>query len=247
MRNHLSELVNAGNDLLDENFVGGLRKEAWDGMHDAKGCIPPDRCEEINCLLYFGGCEPSIRPAVWPYLLGHYDYGMTEQERHDRDTETQQHYEITMTEWLAIEVIVKQRDKEIAAANLAKLSSESTAESSEFATAEERNDSNDVFSESVAEQSDFKSESKAAKSSCKKEPDRKVGILRQQQLESRSSQTVSEQIVEEAETDKGVIEEPTQLTANSASQCPSPTSSNGGVYSVSTLLCTFLLSSPSFP
>ena len=37
----------------------------------------------------------------------------------------QQHYETTMSEWLAVEAIVKQRDKEIMAANLAKLSMES--------------------------------------------------------------------------------------------------------------------------
>lgn len=235
VRNHLSELVSSRSDLLEQTFTAGLRKETWDCMHDAQGCISPDHCAEIHSLLYFGGCDPSIRSAVWPYLLNHYEFGMTEQERRDRDTETQQHYEITMTEWLAIEVIVKQRDREIAAANLAKLSSESNAESSEFATTDERNGSNEVFSESQAE-TDVKSEGRTTKSSCKKECDRKVRISRQKQLESRGSQTVTEPIVEEVATEKGVIEEPSQLTADSTSQCPSPTSSNGGVYSVSSPL-----------
>lgn len=36
-----------------------------------------------------------------------------------------QTYETTMSEWLAVEAIVRQRDKEIMAMNMAKLSSES--------------------------------------------------------------------------------------------------------------------------
>lgn len=48
-------------------------------------------------------------------------------EREELDLSTKQYYETTMTEWLAVEAIVRQRDKEIMAANIAKLSSESTS------------------------------------------------------------------------------------------------------------------------
>lgn len=236
VRNHLSELVCPRNDQTEEMFAAGLDKQMWDSMHDEKGRIPADRCPHIHSSLYFGGCEPSIRPAVWPYLLNHYEFGMTQEERKERDTEMQQHYEITMTEWLAIEVIVKQRDKEIAAANLAKLSSESTAESTDLTEA--RNGSNDVFFEAQNED-----ESKGGESRARKEIDcdRKIRISRQKQLESKGSQTVTDLILEEDE----VSEEQDRLTANPDPDCPSPTSSNGGVYSVSRTSISFSFSTQS--
>ena len=64
---------------------------------------------------------------MWPYLLGHYGFGSSPEERKELDLTTRQSYETTMSEWLAVEAIVRQRDKETMAANLAKLSSESTS------------------------------------------------------------------------------------------------------------------------
>lgn len=64
-------------------------------------------------------------PQVWPYLLGHYKFGSTPEERQALNDSLQESYEKTMSEWLAVEAIVRQRDKEIMAANLAKLSGES--------------------------------------------------------------------------------------------------------------------------
>lgn len=63
---------------------------------------------------------------MWPYLLGHHAFGSTESERTEQDANTRTRYETTMSEWLAVEAIVRQRDREQAAANMAKLSSEST-------------------------------------------------------------------------------------------------------------------------
>lgn len=63
---------------------------------------------------------------MWPYLLGHFAFGSSEKEREEHNASIQTTYETTMSEWLAVEAIVRQRDKEIMAANLAKLSSEST-------------------------------------------------------------------------------------------------------------------------
>ena len=59
-------------------------------------------------------------------MLGHYEFGSTESERTQYDEGVKQQYEKTMSEWLAVEAIVRQRDKEIMAANLAKLSSENS-------------------------------------------------------------------------------------------------------------------------
>uniref|UniRef100_A0A2K6KDS6 Small G protein signaling modulator 1 n=1 Tax=Rhinopithecus bieti TaxID=61621 RepID=A0A2K6KDS6_RHIBE len=36
---------------------------------------------ELLRLIYYGGIQPEIRKAVWPFLLGHYQFGMTETER----------------------------------------------------------------------------------------------------------------------------------------------------------------------
>ena len=59
--------------------------------------------------------------------MGHYSFGSTTEEREELDRVSRQNYETTMSEWLAVEAIVRQRDKETMAANLAKLSSESTS------------------------------------------------------------------------------------------------------------------------
>ena len=59
---------------------------------------------------------------VWPYLLGHYKFKSSPQERATQDEMIRTQYERIMSEWLAVEAIVRQRDKEVVAANLAKLS-----------------------------------------------------------------------------------------------------------------------------
>ena len=37
--------------------------------------------KEIHRLVYFGGVAPSLRKEVWPFLLGHYQFHMTEKCR----------------------------------------------------------------------------------------------------------------------------------------------------------------------
>ena len=63
---------------------------------------------------------------MWPYLLGHYAFGSTAGEREKLDEEIKSKYELTMSEWLAVEAIVKQKDKELLVANLVKFPQEST-------------------------------------------------------------------------------------------------------------------------
>nr|KAG5690241.1 hypothetical protein BaRGS_026693 [Batillaria attramentaria] len=67
-----------------------------------------------------------VNGVVWPYLLGHYKFKSTPQERACLDDTMRQGYERIMSEWLAVEAIIRQRDKEVIAANIAKLSQEST-------------------------------------------------------------------------------------------------------------------------
>ena len=47
------------------------------------GCC--ERQEELMSRVYLGGVAPSIRNEVWPYLLGHYSFGSTKEEREKLD------------------------------------------------------------------------------------------------------------------------------------------------------------------
>lgn len=50
-------------------------------LHDSE--LPPQSYEEQELLrlVYYGGIQHEIRRAVWPFLLGHYQFGMTEAEQ----------------------------------------------------------------------------------------------------------------------------------------------------------------------
>lgn len=123
--------------------------------------------EEVYRLVYFGGCEQEIRKEVWPFLLGHYTFGSTAEERAELDETSRHYYETTMSEWLAVEAIVRQRDKEKTAVAVAKLSSESGSEKQQKAKQllDPDNDiENDVFEENgfsdVSDHEDYEPEKK---------------------------------------------------------------------------------------
>ncbi|XP_037916963.1 small G protein signaling modulator 2-like isoform X2 [Hermetia illucens] len=121
VRTHLIGLVN-GRITPEAGAEGGLTKERWESLN-ADGVVSDDK--EVYRLVYYGGVEHEIRKEVWPYLLGHYSFGSTPEERHELDEAARHYYETTMGEWLAVEAIVRQRDKEKTAHAVAKLSSES--------------------------------------------------------------------------------------------------------------------------
>jgi len=99
----------------------GLTRDKWLAMHE-DGVVTGDL--ELYRLVYFGGVEPDLRKDVWPYLLGHYAFGSTPEERRKQDETCKHYYETTMSEWLAVEAIVRQREKEKTALAVAKLSAE---------------------------------------------------------------------------------------------------------------------------
>lgn len=109
-------------------------------------------------LVYYGGVQHNIRKEVWPFLLGHYKFGMHKKdmsqvpyimdthtltrpsdlkEQHvdgssscmQIDAKVHERYQQVMREWKACEVIVKQREKEMQSAIFAKLSSGSSIDS----------------------------------------------------------------------------------------------------------------------
>lgn len=117
VRTHLTGLVH-GRITPDIGADCGLTEERWKDMHDENGAVSDEN--EVYRLVYFGGVAPDIRKEVWPYLLGHYSFGQTPEETRALDENTKHYYETTMSEWLAVEAIVRQLDKEKTAVAVAK-------------------------------------------------------------------------------------------------------------------------------
>ncbi|CAN9513238.1 unnamed protein product [Ophioblennius macclurei] len=129
VRTHLSALVNhtiVAPDVPCDAYKG-LTTDVWQTF--LQDCTTYKE-QELLRLVYFGGVDPSLRKEVWPFLLGHYRFGMSEAERKEVDDQVRVHYEETMREWLSCEEIVRQREREQHAAALAKCSSVASMDSS---------------------------------------------------------------------------------------------------------------------
>ncbi|XP_044897570.1 small G protein signaling modulator 1 isoform X3 [Felis catus] len=80
VRTHLSALVNhmIVSPDLPCDARHGLTARIWEQyLQDSTSYEE----QELLRLIYYGGIQPEIRKAVWPFLLGHYQFGMTETER----------------------------------------------------------------------------------------------------------------------------------------------------------------------
>ncbi|KAM6192453.1 small G protein signaling modulator 2 isoform 3-T3 [Sarcoramphus papa] len=128
VRTHLSALVNHTIIPPDKpsSAAGGLTKEVWSKYQKDK-----KNYKELELLrrVYYGGVQHEIRKEVWPFLLGHYKFGMAKKEMDQVDEDIALRYQKVMAEWKACEVIVKQREKESHSATLAKFSSGSSIDS----------------------------------------------------------------------------------------------------------------------
>ncbi|XP_042685995.1 small G protein signaling modulator 2 isoform X7 [Centrocercus urophasianus] len=142
VRTHLSALVNHTIVPPDKpsSAAGGLTKEVWSKYQKDR-----KNYKELELLrkVYYGGVQHEIRKEVWPFLLGHYKFGMAKKEMDQEDQhfsiyqsvcpqvdeEIALRYQKVMAEWKACEVIVKQREKESHSATLAKFSSGSSIDS----------------------------------------------------------------------------------------------------------------------
>ncbi|RVE65805.1 hypothetical protein OJAV_G00120120 [Oryzias javanicus] len=127
VRTHLSALVNT--TIVDPDVPcvarAGLSVEVWGNFLKDSSTYEE---KEIHRLVYFGGVAPSLRKEVWPFLLGHYQFTMTEKCRLEIDKQMQTLYEQTMKEWQGCEVIVRQREREKHAEALARCSSGTSVE-----------------------------------------------------------------------------------------------------------------------
>ncbi|KAM3599743.1 uncharacterized protein V6R79_010663 [Siganus canaliculatus] len=127
VRTHLSALVNT--TIVDPDVPhcarGGLTVEVWEKFLRDSSAYEE---KEIHRLVYFGGVAPSLRKDVWPFLLGHYQFTMTEKCRLEIDERMRTTYEQTMKEWQGCEAIVRQREREKHAEALARCSSGASVE-----------------------------------------------------------------------------------------------------------------------
>uniref|UniRef100_A0A8C7YIF4 Small G protein signaling modulator 2 n=1 Tax=Oryzias sinensis TaxID=183150 RepID=A0A8C7YIF4_9TELE len=128
VRTHLSALVNHNIVPPDRpgEASGGLSKEVWSKYQ--KDCKNYKELELLR-LVYYGGVEHGIRKEVWPFLLGHYKFGMGKNDMSQINAKISERYQQVMKEWKACELIVKQREKEMQSAIFSKLSSGSSIDS----------------------------------------------------------------------------------------------------------------------
>ncbi|KAK0156082.1 Small G protein signaling modulator 1 [Merluccius polli] len=129
VRTHLSALVN--HSIVDRDAPNdarsGLSVEVWSSfLQDCSNYQEQD----IYRLVYFGGVAPTLRKEVWPFLLGHYHFNMTEKCRMEVsftlplvDENMQTAYRDTMKEWQGCEDIVHRREREKHEEALARCSS----------------------------------------------------------------------------------------------------------------------------
>ncbi|XP_074244453.1 small G protein signaling modulator 2 isoform X2 [Saimiri boliviensis] len=128
VRTHLSELVHHSIIPPDRppGASGGLTKEVWSKYQKDK-----KNYKELELLrqVYYGGVQHEIRKDVWPFLLGHYKFGMSKKEMEQVDAVVAARYQQVLAEWKACEVVVRQREREAHPATLTKFSSGSSIDS----------------------------------------------------------------------------------------------------------------------
>ncbi len=76
-------------------------------------CLQEDAKFDLYKRIYLGCVEDNeLRKDVWPYLLGFFKLEATPEQNQRLLDQTQTKYESTVTDWLSVEAIVKQRDIE---------------------------------------------------------------------------------------------------------------------------------------
>ncbi|XP_055339768.1 small G protein signaling modulator 1-like [Paramacrobiotus metropolitanus] len=146
VRQHLSGLVAGEPVTVDDpaDASSGLSKPVWEAHRSGDSVLSGD---ELCRLVYYGGVEPSIRREVWPCLLGHHAWHSSGDERDSLDAVMRVSYEHSMSEWMAVEAIVRQRDKESFAASVAKITHQTSVEIP--LVGKDTTLSNDVFEDDV--------------------------------------------------------------------------------------------------
>ncbi|XP_044899975.1 small G protein signaling modulator 2 isoform X7 [Felis catus] len=128
VRTHLSALVRHSiiPPARPPGASGGLTKDVW-----SKYQKDEKNYKELELLrqVYYGGVQHEIRKDVWPFLLGHYKFGMNKKEMEQVDSAVAARYKRVLAEWKACEVAVRQRERDAQPATLTKFSSGSSIDS----------------------------------------------------------------------------------------------------------------------
>ncbi|XP_037079700.1 TBC1 domain family member 17-like [Pollicipes pollicipes] len=77
-----------------------LSHQEWDGFHDAEGRIVD--ADQLRERVFRGGVEPSLRPAVWPFLLDYDRAGMTTAERQQHREKRKDDYFRMKLQWASM-------------------------------------------------------------------------------------------------------------------------------------------------
>ncbi|CAF1300414.1 unnamed protein product [Rotaria sordida] len=95
------------NERVDKHL--SLTIQSWTELFldKQKENLPIDK-KEIYRRIYAGGCDPSIRKQVWPFLFSHYSFESTNDERIEIDQIITDRYNKLINEWQnAEETIIK--------------------------------------------------------------------------------------------------------------------------------------------
>lgn len=160
IRQHLKHLINPDDCLVEpleqadqyQDLSGGLTYSKWSELMkeaSADNVSDSEKQEELikkmHQLVYYGGIESDdLRRKVWPYLLGYYKLGETESDREAKDEQARLAYVSCGSDWSKVEKIVKQRDSEILAANMAKVRRREANETSSEKTQSKDVDCNEM-------------------------------------------------------------------------------------------------------
>ncbi|XP_008324088.1 small G protein signaling modulator 1 [Cynoglossus semilaevis] len=212
VRTHLSALVNTTIVYPDVpcDARGGLSVEVWNEFLKESSAFEE---KEIHRLVYFGGVAPSLRKEVWPFLLGHYQFTMTESSRMEIDEQMRIMYEQTMKEWQGCEAIVRQREQEKHAEALARCSSGTSVERGPM-----QRDSTISTDSSLSSSSDQQNSHSQSDSSCSAQVFESVEATDQFEVEPSTE--------EEAQQKSSPAKDLTKETKEGSPQPPPPDQSN---------------------
>jgi hypothetical protein len=121
IRLHLIGLVHLKTDEEDihnEKFDGitTLTNEIWTKwlQDEMENGVSLKKYEQlIYEIIYINGCKNNeLRAKVWPFLLKHYTFDMTPEQRFDKDVETKTNYSNLILEWKIFEDFIRLRDQQ---------------------------------------------------------------------------------------------------------------------------------------
>ena len=108
VRKHLSNMVYTARPVSYPNLEAGVTPELWASLHD---CDVINEKEQIMYYTYYGGIDPTIRPEVWMYILGHHKFGDTAAARRQKDEDELARYQKFVSVWENVEQYILSHDK----------------------------------------------------------------------------------------------------------------------------------------